>query len=203
MGGWRVAAAAVALVLLASGCTGPASSAPSPSTPSATTPSSAPASPSPTSNRDRAEASARATVDVYYRVLDEIASDPDVPMSQLDEALAGDYLAAWRSDLEKSRTDGWRQSGYTELIDVVTQGVEAPSGGRSASVVVDVCYDVSATDVVDASGASVVPEDRPSRGWERLTVTNASFSEDPDSGWRVSGGPTSTKLWSVGRSTPG
>ena len=131
MGGWRVAAAIV-LVLLASGCTGPASSAPSPSTPSpspsATAVPSASASPSPTSNRDRAEASARATVD-YYRVLDTVTSDPDVSMSQLEAALAGDYLAAWRADLEKSRTDGWSQSGSTELIDVITQGVEARSGG--------------------------------------------------------------------------
>jgi hypothetical protein len=114
-------------------------------------------------------------------------------MSQLDQALAGDYLAAWLSNLEKGRTDGWRQTGSTELIDVITQGVEAPSGGPSASVVFDVCYDVSATDVVDASGASVVPEDRPSRGWERLTVTNAKFAEDPDGGWRVSDGETLEK----------
>jgi hypothetical protein len=184
------AAAAALFVLLVSGCMGPASPTPSPT---ATEPSPTSAAPSPTSDRDRAEAGARTAVDTYYTVLDDVASDPALPLDRLDDALAGDYLTAWRTELEKNRGNGWTQTGTTRIVEVTTQGVDVPSDGTTATVVFDTCYDVSEVDVVDSSGASVVNKDRPDRGWSRLTLTNAAFADNPNAGWRVTTGETLEK----------
>lgn len=187
---WWAATGMVLLPLLFTGCTDPASpsESPAPSEAPATT-----AAPSPTSDRDRAEASARAAVDTYYEILDDVASDPTVPLSRLDEALAGDYLAAWRTELEKNRGEDWTQTGATRIVEVTTQGVDVPSDAAAATVVLDTCYDVSKVDVVDADGVSVIGADRPDRGWSRLTLTNTSFADDPDGGWRVTTGETLEK----------
>jgi hypothetical protein len=180
----------VLLALTFTGCTGSASPAepPEPSEPLATT-----AAPSPTSDRDRAEASARAAFDTYYEVLDYVASDPTVPISRLDEALAGDYLATWRTELETTRGKDWTQTGTTRLVEVTTQGVDVPSDGTTATVVFDTCYDVSEVDVADSSGTSIIDAGRPDRGWSRLTLTNAAFADDPEAGWRVTAGETLEK----------
>lgn len=187
--GWA-ATGTVLLALLATSCSGSASPAesPEPSEVPATT-----AAPSPTSDRDRAEDSARAAVDTYYQVLDELASDSSVPLDRLDDALAGDYLAAWRTELKQNRDNGWTQEGTTRVVEVTTQGVDVPSDAAAATVVFDTCYDVSEVDVVDADGVSVISADRPDRGWSRLTLTNTSFADDPDGGWRVTTGETLEK----------
>lgn len=187
--GWA-AAGTMLLALLATSCSGTASPAESPE-PSATPTTTA--APTPTSDPDRAEDSARATLDTYYDVLDEVASDPSVPLDRLDDALAGDYLAAWRTELKQNRDNGWTQKGTTHVVEVTTQGVDVPSDAATATVVFDTCYDVSEVDVVDADGASVIDADRPDRGWSRLTLTNASFADDPDGGWRVTTGETLEK----------
>jgi hypothetical protein len=185
--GWA-ATGMVLLALLFTGCTDSASPAesPEPSEVPATT-----AAPSPTSDRDRAEDSGRAAVDTYYQVLDELASDSSVPVDRLGDALAGDYLAAWRTEVEQNRDNGWTQEGTTRVVEVTTQGVDVTSD--AATVVLDTCYDVSEVDVVDADGVSVIGADRPDRGWSRLTLTNTSFADDPDGGWRVTTGETLEK----------
>jgi hypothetical protein len=55
-------------------------------------------------------------------------------------------------------------------------------------VQVDVCWDVSDVDVIDATGKSVVSPGRPDTGWTRLTVANYRYSADPRGGWRVATG---------------
>ncbi|WP_454857586.1 hypothetical protein [Promicromonospora soli] len=187
--GWA-ATGTVLLALLFAGCTGTTSPAESREPSEAPTTS---AAPSPTSDRDRAEAGARSAVDTYYAVLDEAASDPTVPLSSLEDALAGDYIAAWRTELETNRGKDWTQTGTTRIVKVTTQGVDVPSDGTTATVIFDTCYDVSEVDVVDGSGTSVVEASRPDRGWSRLTLTNATFAADPDAGWRVTTGETLEK----------
>ena len=50
---------------------------------------------------------------------------------------------------------------------------------------VDVCYDVSGVDIVDADGKSVVPDDRPDSGWVRHSVSNYEWASDRSGAWRV------------------
>ncbi|WP_125777977.1 hypothetical protein [Antribacter gilvus] len=176
------------LLSLMAACTGPTDPTSDPTQTVSGSVSPSPA-PSPTSDRERAEQSARATVDRYYALLDDLASDGSQPLSRLDEGLTGGYLEAWRAELERSRNNGWTQKGGTRVVSVTTQGVTTSPDG-SATAVFDTCYDVSEVDVVDASGASVVPAERPDRGWSRLTMTSTNFADDD---WRVTAGETLEK----------
>jgi hypothetical protein len=76
--------------------------------------------------------------------------------------------------------------------------VESVSLDNPATALVDVCWDVSAVDVVDGDGKSVVTPERKDVGWTRLTVTNPTWEKTPTDGWRVSGGSDLEKKPCVG-----
>ena len=91
---------------------------------------------------------------------------------------------------ERNRRDGYVQTGTTRLAKIEVPSVNLdnsdPATGRVPAVQVDVCFDVTGVDVLDASGASVVTAERPGTGWIRHTVSNYSWDTDPTGGWRVS-----------------
>ena len=60
-----------------------------------------------------------------------------------------------------------------------------PQAGKVPTVQIDLCFDVTDVDVVDAQGKSVVKTDRPDTGWIRFLVSNYHWDDDPDGGWRV------------------
>jgi hypothetical protein len=94
-------------------------------------------------------------------------------------------LTAQKSLLESQRADGLRQLGDTRVAEV---SVESVNLDEPATVIVDVCWDVSAVDVVNTSGTSVVSPERKDSGWTRFTVTNLTWESGSTDGWRVSGG---------------
>ena len=57
-----------------------------------------------------------------------------------------------------------------------------PKAGKVPTVQIDLCFDVSEVDVVDANGKSVVSPDRPDTGWIRFLVSNYEWDADPDGG---------------------
>lgn len=148
--------------------------------------------PSPTSPEDEASASAVEAVTAYYSTIDSLRQDPKAPISNLDAVAVSTQLSAQQKFLTSQRNDGLHQVGDTKIIVTKIQSVSLdnsdPPAGRVPSVTIDVCWDVSGADLLDADGKSVVPADRADRGWTRLTVANYSWETDPQAGWRVAGG---------------
>jgi len=66
-------------------------------------------------------------------------------------------LAQWQSTLSDYRSKGWVQHGNASVVDPVA----SKKSGKTFAVTA--CIDVSALDVVDKSGKSVVVQGRPQR----------------------------------------
>ena len=184
-----------ALVLAAVAACGSNSSDPPTTTPASHLSASPPAmttSSSPTSPSDIAAANAEAVVRRYYATLDRVRQDPTVPLAQLSRAENGIELNADRRLITKERQQHLRQVGSVRLLSVVVQSVNLddsdPHDGRVPTAQVDVCWDVSAVDLVDRKGKSVVSSTRPDQGSTRYFVTNSKWSTHPSDGWRVSNG---------------
>ena len=183
---------AALLLALTAGCTASTDPNSPPPTNSATTPSqsvSASPSPTPTDPRALARTHAEEVTREYYALADQLGADPTAPLTKLERVAASVELEVRRADLEQWRKDEWRKTGQTRIADLVVQSVTLdnsdPKTGLVPTVQVDVCYDVSDVDILDASGTSVVSPDRDDRAWERLQVANYDYDANPSGGWRV------------------
>ncbi|MFQ1004383.1 hypothetical protein [Modestobacter sp. SSW1-42] len=160
-------------------------SADAPATPSTGTSSStavaAPTSAELPSAEKQALAEASEAVTDYYAAVDRINGDPSGDPDALQDVATGDaYLASVRA-AARIKGRGLVQTGSARVVDVHLISVDlthAPPG-RYPTVVLDTCLDVSATDVEDTDGQSVVPADRLDRTAARLNVVHHDF------GWRV------------------
>lgn len=192
----RLVVVAAGLLLGAAGCSAPAEPAPSPttSTPTAMQSPSPTPSPSPTTESERAAANAEALVREYYRVLDHVRSSESKDLTLLDSVATSVDLLSWQAEFKKWQEDGWILHGSSTVIETIAQDVSLdnsdPASGVVPTVQVDVCVDVSGTDVVGPDGASVVAPGRPDRSWERLWVANYDYENDPGGAWRVASGQT-------------
>lgn len=181
-------AAAALLVAAATGCEddgeSPSTTAPSSSrpTPTATT-SAAP------SDSDLASQSATALVRGYYAVRDRLRQEPTTSLAELKSVATSTELTAQQTLFDQERERGLRQTGDTRIGALTVQAVSLdnsdPDAGKVPIVQIDVCWDVSDVDILDADGTSVVSPDRPDTGWIRYTVANYDWATDPDGGWRV------------------
>lgn len=144
------------------------------------------------SETDSARTAASATVQAYFRTLDDLRKDPARSLDALGKVAISTQLAAQQRLLENERTKKLRQVGDTQLPDVSVENVNLdnsdPKAGKVPTVTVDVCWDVSEADLVDASGRSVVSPNRVDVGWTRYTVANYDYQTDPLTGWRVASG---------------
>jgi hypothetical protein len=188
-------AAAIIAVIAVSGCGG--SPAPSPTSTPPSSPSESPtpdSTPSPASESEEAATNAEAIVRDYYAVVDELRSDPESDLVGLDAVASSIALSARQRQIERERGDGWHQTGQTKIVTIDLQGVELNNtdadGAVAPLVLFDVCIDVSGVDVLDANGSSVAAAGHPVTGWERQTVINYDWENDPVGGWRVSTGET-------------
>ncbi|GAB2473216.1 hypothetical protein [Xylanimonas ulmi] len=137
-----------------------------------------------------AVAQAEDLVRKYYAVTDELGLDPTADLMRLEDVAISQELDVQRRSFQDWRNAGWIQKGRTKVLEVAAQSVNLdnsdPATGRVPTVMVDACYDVTAVDVVDPAGTSVVLADRPDRAWVRFTVSNHSWDTDPENAWRVS-----------------
>jgi hypothetical protein len=149
-------------------------------------------SPAPQSESEKASLAVSALVADYYATVDRLSQDANAPLSQLLDVATSLQLSAQRKLLKTQREKGQRQTGDTRVAEVKVQSVNLdnshPKSGKVPTVEVDVCWDVSDVDVVDADGRSVVVPTRPDAGWTRLTVANYDYKSDPVKGWRVATG---------------
>jgi hypothetical protein len=157
------------------------------SNPPASSPSSS--SPTPTSPSESATAAATATVNDYYAIRNQLRRDPEQPVSMLKSVAISTELATQQTLFKRERKQGLHQTGETKVVKLEVQSVNLdnsdPQAGKVPTVQIDVCFDVSGVDVLDADGKSVVTPDRPDTGWIRYSVANYEWDSDPDGAWRV------------------
>lgn len=166
---------------------GTSSSPKKPSAPATSSPESAQAS-----DTEAASKAATETVRKYFAVLDDLRQGDGKPLDGLQSVATSSQLTAQKRLLESERSRKFRQVGETEIPDLKVESVNLdnsdPEAGKVPTVVVDVCWDVSDADLLDASGESVVSPDRVDVGWTRYTVANYEYQSDPLTGWRVASG---------------
>lgn len=142
-----------------------------------------------TSDTEAAAAAATTTVHSYYATLDRLRQDHGESMDALSKVETSTQLSADRHLLEGERSKKLRQIGDTEVADTSVESVNLdnsdPDAGKVPTVTVDVCWDVSEADLVDAGGNSVVSPDRADVGWTRYIVANYHYRTDPLTGWRI------------------
>jgi hypothetical protein len=141
------------------------------------------------SQSQRASVAATAVLLKYYDVRNKLRRDPDEALTLLDSVAISTELAAERNLFKKEREEGLHQIGETKVAQLEVQSVNLensdPKSGKVPTVQIDLCFDVTDVDVVDAKGKSIVKPDRPDTGWIRFLVSNYRWDDDPDGGWRV------------------
>ncbi|WP_246000323.1 hypothetical protein [Nocardioides pocheonensis] len=185
----RISALATALLLAAlAGCAGgddpAATQSPTPSSPAPTT-----ATSTPPTDSEKASAAASAVLREYNDVGNQLRQDPSQPLSRLQSVATSTELAAQRNLLRNERKRGLHQVGDTKIAVLKVESVNLdnsdPSTGKVPTVQVDVCFDVSNVDVVNANGESIISPDRPDTSWIQFLVSNYRWDKDPDRAWRV------------------
>lgn len=158
-----VAIAAAALVT--AGCSvggseGPTSSSPTP------TPTTSAASPTPSSTpTDSPGAQAEAAVVAFWKLRDELASDPSQGVTRLSDVARGQALDVHRRSLNAQAANGWKQVGSTEVTPQSAKPSDKPD-----EYVVTACVNVAKVNIVDAEGKSQVPPGRPDQSAYDYTV---------------------------------
>jgi hypothetical protein len=188
--GARAIAAAALLLVAMTSCANdgqdPAANA-SP-TPSSSTPTPTATATQP-SDTELASEAASATLRKYYDVRNQLRQNPSRPLSLLDQVAISTELAAQKNLFKKERKQGLHQVGATKVAELEVQSVNLdnsdPKAGKVPTVQIDLCFDVSKVDVVDADEKSVISLDRPDTGWIQFLVSNYEWETDPDAGWRV------------------
>lgn len=148
-----------------------------------------PATTMPPSETDVASKAASQLVRTYYAVRDELRQDPKVSLDKLSSIATSTELSAQEKLFKRERKDGLHQVGSTRIATLTVQSVNLDNSdqkvGKVPTVKVDVCYDVSAVDVIDPKGKSIVSPDRTDTGWIRYFVANYKWATDPTRAWRV------------------
>ncbi|MGZ6583118.1 MAG: hypothetical protein ACXVHX_02065 [Solirubrobacteraceae bacterium] len=192
------AAGALALAAISACEQNGANPSAAPSSPEATSsPTEAASSSASASPTEQAASQARQKLKDYYALLDKLGQDPTSNLKPLKSVAISTELTAEQHFFSLQHAHGERQIGDLKLLAVAVQSVTLdntdPKHGRVPTVVIDVCHDVSGTDVIDKNGKSVVLPTRPVRGWTRWWVANYQFTKDPAGGWRVASGKDLTR----------
>ena len=137
--------------------------------------------PTPTgfASEEEAFAAAEATYRAYVDALNQVdLSDPST-FEEVYRWTTGDANAEARESFSQMYADGWTVSGISEVALAQALGAD----DSTDTVVVAVCLDVGAVDVLDASGESVVS---PSRGSIQTMTVLAAESASSDTGFLIS-----------------
>lgn len=122
-----------------------------------TTPAPEP-TPTPTGFATEAEAfaAAEATYRAYVDALNAVDLSDPATFEPVYELTTGEASAQERESLSEMHANGWVKSGPTVVVSVVLQPPESAS-----EVVLHACLDVSGVSVTNATGESVVANERP------------------------------------------
>ena len=160
-----------------------------PTDPRSNPPASSPSSSSstPTSPSESATAAATATVNDYYAIRNQLRRDPTQPLSRLKSVAISTELTTQQTLFKRERKQGLHQTGETKVVELQVQSVNLdnsdPQAGKVPTVQIDVCFDVSGVDVLDADGKSVVSSGTTGHGMD--PVLGRELSVGLRSRWRV------------------
>ncbi len=190
---WATGAALCALGLALAGCTNgdPAPTASTPTTSTSATSSSTTPSPTPTTPTPEEDAitAAETVTRAYYQAMTSCLADPEsTPATCFDEVATATELNNMRNALASAQQMHTTTSGSVDVISTEVVKVDLSENVDATppvvpEVVLRVCADVSAVEIVDKDGTSIVPADRIERGYDQVTVLNYSYP-DPTQ-WRV------------------
>jgi hypothetical protein len=123
----------------------------------------------------------------YFIVLDKLRTTASTPLTRIRSVATSAQLASETKLVRDERERHLHQVGATRIADLKVQAVDLSHKAAQAvpTVTIDVCWDVSNADLVDATGKSVVNPHRPERGWTRYTVANYHWSSNPSGSWRI------------------
>jgi hypothetical protein len=125
---------------------------------------------------DEALAAAEEAYRAYLRVLDEIYADSGADPERLLEVASEPVFQKELPSFEETQADGSKSVGQTKFDSMSLQSFDGLK--KLDAVVVYVCEDFSATDILNASGVSIVSPTRQTR-WP-LTVA-FDFTPRPSS----------------------
>lgn len=152
-----------------------------------------PATPTPTASaapvfasEEEALAAAEESYARYLAVADQILADGGIDPERLEDVATGSFLEAAVDGYVRFQSEGLRGTGSTQFRNMTVQSYY-PESGNEGILAVYVCEDVTAVDVVDTNGQSVVPPGRPN-----TTTFQAVFDLGPDKQLLIS----SREAWS-------
>ena len=172
---WGIAMTISVAVALTS-CTGGSDPTPSITTSASGSASTASAPVSPSSSADPA-AGATGAVTRWWALIDKGSQDPAVPISDLLKVSRGAAYQTWAQRAQAQRAKGWHQVGDTVLVSQSATKIADLESHPAMSV--QVCYDVSKVNMIDAAGKSVVSAERVPRAKASYVVAKY------DDGWFV------------------
>jgi len=123
------------------------------------TPSPSPSETAPFKTDEEALAAAKAAYEKYRSVVDAVFRDGGIHPERFNAVATGTAKKELLNSAARLHEDGQRLTGRT-LVDRVRLQYYSPS---EAEVAIYACQDISATDVVDSSGRSVVDSARQGR----------------------------------------
>ncbi len=179
---------AALVVVLAASCTDdttPPATTSATSTPSTTTPTPTP-TPSP---EDEAALRAEEVVRAYLRAQTDCLTDPPITeITCFDPVAIGTELVNLKNALTSAQAAETRVIGEIAVASIDLQGVDLTSDPAASppvvpTVVFDVCADVSAYNVVDKAGQSIVPPGRAAMSPLEVSVYNYEYPDQTR--WRV------------------
>ena len=141
---------ALSVVVMLSGCVPPQPSA---------TPTSLPSTTQAFASDEEALAAAKVAYGEYQAAIDRALTDYDT--SGLDKVATGDALAAAKESVAIFKSKNRKLTGRSS-IDTLSIA-QAPSPGTPFEMQIYACLDLSGTDVVDATGHSVIETTRQTR----------------------------------------
>ena len=108
-------------------------------------------------------AAATETYAAFSNASDDIFNDGGTDAGRITPVTSAEYSAALLKELDDIRAQGRRSIGRSNFDGVTLQQVDESALGGMNVLSVYLCADISATDVVDATGISVITGPRPSR----------------------------------------
>jgi len=131
---------------------------------------------------------ATALVTAYWRTVDQLYSDPTLPIDTVYEVAVDPEAASEAAAIQTFRASGYTQTGQSRVVSVTPGAVDiAAAAGDLLSVQITACIDVTQVGATSSDGAALTPAQRSPFLVSELTIVNTAYPDS--SSWRVSSAP--------------
>ncbi|MCO7218603.1 hypothetical protein [Klenkia sp. PcliD-1-E] len=148
------------------------------------------AAPSTTTDPEKsAVAEATAFVTAYWQTVDQLYTDPTLPIDTLYEVAVDPEAASEAAAIQSFRASGYTQTGQSQVVST-TPGLvdlEVAAAGDLPFVKITACIDVTQVGATSSAGAALTPGQQSPFLVSELTIVNTAYPDS--SSWRVSSAP--------------